>query len=204
MFSRRGRSFRTSDAHTLFCELNCPPVWTRRYLIRADHEPLTFPRHPDSAEPLGFWLINPYGSFTDTDPEQSLHRITAVNKQHPGPYWVCFSNSDLSISDAEAWSLAKDSLFLFPEPELVAERIAEWPAYPSSRAIRDGWLEDVDAIQGRDSIYFLGEILSSPTLECISDYVRTVIPNWLTESAPAGRLGQCSRSDHASGDSSRR
>lgn len=170
--------FPTGEAHALFSQRNCPPAWTRSYLIRTNHEPLTFPRHPDSAEPLGFWLIDPYGSFTDTDPGQSLHRITAVNKQHPGPYWVCFSNSDLSISDAEAWTLARDSLFLFPEPELVTERIAEWPAYPSAQAIRDGWLENVDALQGRDGIYFVGEILSGPTLECISDYVRTVITQW--------------------------
>ncbi|MEU1208776.1 FAD-dependent oxidoreductase [Nocardia sp. NPDC005825] len=170
--------FPTGEFHALFSERNCPPAWTRSYLIRTDHEPLVFPRHPDSPEPLGFWLIDPYGSYTDTDPAQSLHRITAVNKQHPGPYWVCFSNSDLSISAAEAWALAKDSLFLFPAPELITETIAEWPAYPSAEAIREGWLDRVGAIQGRDGIYVLGEILSGPTLECISDHVRTMIPAW--------------------------
>ncbi|MFD6157107.1 FAD-dependent oxidoreductase [Nocardia sp. NPDC060256] len=169
----------------LFAEQNCPRRWTRSYLIRAREELISFPRRPDSVEPLGFWVIDPYGSYTDTDPEQAMHRITAANKQHAGQYWVCFSNSDTSISDAQAWSLAKDSLFLFHDPELVAETIAEWPAYPSAAAVGDGWFERVADIQGRHGIYFVGEILSGPTAECISSFVRDVIPLWFEPSNPA-------------------
>lgn len=175
--------FPSGEIHDLFSERNCPRTWTRSYLIHTPNEPLTFPRRPDSAEPLGFWLIDPYGSYTDTDPQQSRHRITAANKQHPGPYWVCFSNSDLSVSDAEAWSLAAESLFLFPNPELVAEAIAEWPAYPSTTALREDWPSRVAAAQGRDGLYFVGEILSGPTLECISSYVHTVVPLWFADPA---------------------
>ncbi|WP_433654291.1 FAD-dependent oxidoreductase [Nocardia sp. CA-128927] len=164
--------------HELFAERNCPRAWTRSYLIRAGEELIDFPRRSDSVDPLGFWVIDPYGSYTDSDPEQAMHRITAANKQHPGPYWICFSNSDTSISDAQAWSLAKDSLFLFHDPELVAETIAEWPAYPSAAAVRDGWFDRVTDIQGRHGIYFVGEILSGPTAECISSFVRDVIPLW--------------------------
>ncbi|PXX71149.1 flavin-dependent amine oxidoreductase [Nocardia tenerifensis] len=172
--------FPTGDIHELFAERNCPRAWTRSYLIRADEELIDFPRRPDADAPLGFWVIDPYGSYTDTDPDQAMHRITAANKQHPGPYWVCFSNSDTSISDAEAWSLARDSLFLFPEPELIAETIAEWPAYPSAEAVREGWFDRVAARQGRHGIYFVGEILSGPTAECISSFVDTAIPQWFT------------------------
>ncbi|WP_405164145.1 NAD(P)-binding protein [Nocardia sp. NBC_01499] len=170
--------FPEGDIHDLFAERNCPRAWTRSYLIRAREELISFPRKPDSDEPLGFWVIDPYGSYTDSDPQQAMHRITAANKQRPGPYWVCFSNSDTSISDARAWSLAKDSLFLFDDPELVAETIAEWPAYPSAAAVRDGWFDRVADIQGRHGIYFVGEILSGPTAECISSFVRDVIPQW--------------------------
>ncbi|MFI7004486.1 FAD-dependent oxidoreductase [Nocardia sp. NPDC050175] len=177
--------FPEREIRELFAERNCPRRWTRSYLIRVREELISFPRRPDSAEPLGFWVIDPYGSYTDTDPEQAMHRITAANKQHPGPYWVCFSNSDTSISAAEAWSLAKDSLFLFHDPELVAETIAEWPAYPSAAAVRDGWFDHVTDIQGRDGVYFVGEILSGPTAECISSFVRDVIPAWFEPSNPA-------------------
>ncbi|QBS39102.1 NAD(P)/FAD-dependent oxidoreductase [Nocardia sp. CS682] len=170
--------FRTGEIHELFAERNCPRAWTRSYLIRVPEEILAFPRRPDSPEPLGFWVIDPYGSYTDTDPEQARHRITAANKQHPGPYWVCFSNSDTSISDAQAWSLAKESLFLFPDPQLVAETIAEWPAYPSAAAVRAGWFDRIADIQGRHGIYFVGEILSGPTAECISSFIWDVIPRW--------------------------
>jgi protoporphyrinogen oxidase len=170
--------FRTGDIRDLFAERNCPRAWTRSYLIRAGAEPIAFPRRAGSPEPLGFWVIDPYGSYTDTDPDQALHRITAANKQHPGRNWVCFSNSDTSVTDAEAWAIAKDTLFLFREPELLAETIAEWPAYPSSAALRDGWFDRVEAIQGRDGIYFVGEILSGPTIECISSFVRDTIPTW--------------------------
>ncbi|WP_019926848.1 NAD(P)/FAD-dependent oxidoreductase [Nocardia sp. BMG111209] len=174
--------FPTGDIHDLFAERNCPRAWTRSYLIRAGEEPIAFPRRPDSPEPLGFWVIDPYGSYTDTDPDQALHRITAANKQHPGRNWVCFSNSDTTITDAEAWSIAKDTLFLFREPELLAETIAEWPAYPSAEALRDGWFDRVEAVQGRDGIYFVGEILSGPTIECISSFVRDTIPTWFPAS----------------------
>ncbi|MEV6559542.1 FAD-dependent oxidoreductase [Nocardia sp. NPDC051756] len=170
--------FPAGDIHELFAERNCPRAWTRSYLIRVREELITFPRRSDSVEPLGFWVIDPYGSYTDTDPEQAMHRITAANKQNPGPYWVCFSNSDTSISDAQAWSLAKEGLFLFDDPELVAETIAEWPAYPSAAAVRDGWFDRVADLQGRHGIYFVGEILSGPTAECISSFVRDVIPHW--------------------------
>ncbi|MFB8275414.1 NAD(P)/FAD-dependent oxidoreductase [Nocardia colli] len=170
--------FPAGDIRELFAERNCPRAWTRSYLIRVREERIAFPRRADSGEPLGFWVIDPYGSYTDTDPEQAMHRITAANKQNPGPYWVCFSNSDTSISDAQAWSLAKESLFLFEDPELIAETIAEWPAYPSAAAVRAGWFDRVAGIQGRDGIYFVGEILSGPTAECISSFVRDVIPQW--------------------------
>ncbi|MCU1641262.1 MAG: hypothetical protein JWN03_1537 [Nocardia sp.] len=181
--------FPAGDIHELFAERNCPRTWTRSYLIKAREEIITFPRRPNSAEPLGFWLLEPYGSYTDSDPEQAMHRITAANKQHPGPYWICFSNSDTSISDAKAWTLAKESLFLFDDPELISETIADWPAYPSVAAIREGWFERISEIQGRGGIYFVGEILSGPTVECISSFVREVIPCWfgpehLATSAP--------------------
>lgn len=175
--------FPKGDIHDLFAERHCPRAWTRSYLVRVREELIDYPRRTDSDEPLGFWVIDPYGSYTDTDPEQAMHRITAANKQHPGPYWVCFSNSDTSISDAHAWSLAKESLFLFADPELVAETIAEWPAYPSAAAVRDGWFDRVADVQGRHGIYFVGEILSGPTAECISSFVRDVIPRWF-ETAP--------------------
>ncbi|WP_327140492.1 FAD-dependent oxidoreductase [Nocardia sp. NBC_01327] len=170
--------FPAGAVHELFAERNCPRTWTRSYLIKVREELLTFPSRSNSPEPLGFWLLEPYGSYTDSDPEQALHRITAANKQHPGPYWICFSNSDTSITDAQAWALAKEGLFLFDDPELVAETIAEWPAYPSATAVREGWFERVSDIQGRDGIYFVGEILSGPTAECISSFVREVIPSW--------------------------
>ncbi|MFF2549427.1 FAD-dependent oxidoreductase [Nocardia sp. NPDC058058] len=170
--------FPGGDIHELFAERDCPRTWTRSYLIKATGELISFPRKPNAPEPLGFWVIDPYGSYSDTDPEQALHRITAVNKQHPGPYWVCFSNSDLSLSDAAAWSLAKESLFLFEDPELITETIAEWPAYPSAAAIRDGWFDRVANLQGRHGIYFTGEILSGPTAECISAFAHDVIPDW--------------------------
>ncbi|WP_330181671.1 FAD-dependent oxidoreductase [Nocardia sp. NBC_01503] len=170
--------FPTGEIHDLFGEGNCPRAWTRSYLVKVADEIIGFPRKPNSPEPLGFWVIDPYGSYTDTDPEQAMHRITAVNKQHPGPYWVCFSNSDLSISDAQAWNLARESLFLFDDPELITETIAEWPAYPSAAAIRDGWFDRIATIQGRDGIWFTGEILSGPTAECISAFARAVIPAW--------------------------
>lgn len=170
--------FPAGDIHELFAERNCPRAWTRSYLIRVREERIAFPRRSDSVDPLGFWVIDPYGSYTDTDPEQAMHRITAANKQNPGPYWVCFSNSDTSISDAQAWSLAEESLFLFDDPELIAETIAEWPAYPSAPAVRDGWFDQVADIQGRNGIYFVGEILSGPTAECISSFVRDAIPQW--------------------------
>ncbi len=169
--------FPAGDIHELYAEKNCPRTWTRSYLIRVSEELVKFPAK-NVDEPLGFWVIDPYGSLTDTDPEQALHRITAVNKQHPGRLWMCFSNSDTSISEAQAWSLAKESLFLFRDPELIAETIAEWPAYPSAAALRDGWFDKVEAIQGRDGLYFVGEILSGPTAECISSFVRDTIPRW--------------------------
>ncbi len=175
--------FPAGELHDLFAERNCPPAWTRSYLLRVRGESIEFRRRPDSPEPLGFWLIEPYGGYTDTDPDQSLHRITAANKQHPGPYWVCFSNSDTSISDARAWELARESLYLFDDPELIAETIAQWPAYPSAAAIRDGWFDRVEAIQGRHGIYFAGEILSGPTAECISAYIGEVIPRWFAGEA---------------------
>ncbi|MCX4091970.1 FAD-dependent oxidoreductase [Nocardia sp. alder85J] len=170
--------FPDSEIRDLFAERNCPRAWTRSYLVRAGAEPIAFPRRPGSPEPLGFWVIDPYGSYTDTDPDQALHRITAANKQHPGRNWVCFSNSDTSVTDAEAWAVARDTLFLFDEPELLAETIAEWPAYPSAAAVRDGWFDRVEAVQGRDGIYFVGEILSGPTIECISSFVRDTVAVW--------------------------
>lgn len=178
--------FPAGEIHQMFAERNCPRTWTRSYLIKVADEIIEFPRKPNSPEPLGFWVIEPYGSYTDTDPEQAAHRITAVNKQHPGPYWVCFSNSDTSISDAAAWTLAKEGLYLFHDPELITETIAEWPAYPSAAAIRDGWFDRIANLQGREGIYFTGEILSGPTAECISAFARDVIPAWF---APAGRYG---------------
>lgn len=170
--------FPVGDIHELFAEKNCPRTWTRSYLVRAGESRIEFPSAKGGGDSLGFWVIDPYGSYTDTDPEQALHRITAVNKQHAGQHWVCFSNSDTSISDAEAWSLAEESLFLFRDPELVTETIAEWPAYPSAAAVRDGWFDKVESIQGRHGIYFVGEILSGPTVECISTFVRDTVPIW--------------------------
>jgi hypothetical protein len=177
-------SFADPAIAELFSEENCPRVWTRSFLIRVREELIAFPPSRSGGEPLGFWLVDPYGSYTDTDPEQALHRITAANKQHPGPYWVCFSNSDLSVGDEEAWRLAAESLFLFREPELVSQTIAEWPAYPSAAALRAGWCEQVDTVQGRDGVYFLGEVLSGPTAECISAYVRDVVPLWFGQEGP--------------------
>jgi hypothetical protein len=170
--------FRTGEIHDLFAERNCPRAWTRSYLLRAGEEPITFPRRPNSPEPLGFWVIDPYGSYTDTDPDQALHRITAANKQHPGRNWVCFSNSDTTVTAAEAWAIAAETLFLFRDPELLAETIAEWPAYPSAAALREGWFDRVEALQGRDGLYFVGEILSGPTIECISSFIRDTLPTW--------------------------
>ncbi|WP_067701928.1 NAD(P)/FAD-dependent oxidoreductase [Nocardia jejuensis] len=170
--------FPAGDIHELFSERNCPRAWTRSYLFRVPGELITFPRRAGADEPLGFWVIDPYGSYTDTDPAQAMHRITAVNKQHPGAYWVGFSNSDLSVSDAEAWAVARDSLFLFEDAELVAETVAEWPVYPSAAAMRDGWFGRVEGVQGRGGIYFVGEVLSGPTAECISSFVRDVVPGW--------------------------
>ncbi|MFI5779399.1 hypothetical protein [Nocardia sp. NPDC051570] len=69
-------------------------------------------------------------------------------------------------------------LFLFDDPELIAEALAEWPAYPSAAALRDGWFERVHWIQGRDGIFFLGEILSDPTAEWVSASVREAISRW--------------------------
>lgn len=168
--------FPRGELHDLFSERNCPRTWTRSYLIKVPGDIITFPTN--APDPLGFWLMDPQGSHTDTDPEQALHRITAANKQHPGPYWVCFSNSDLSVTPAEAWALAKESLFLFDDPELITETIAEWPVHPSAPAVRAGWFDRVARVQGRDSIYFTGEVLSGPTAECISAYAREVIPTW--------------------------
>jgi NAD(P)-binding Rossmann-like domain len=170
--------FADADIRELFSEPNCPTTWTRSYLVKAREEALPFPQSASAGESLGFWLIDPYASYTDTDPAQSLHRITAANKQHESPYWVCFSNSDRSISDEEAWKLARDSLFLFPEPELITERIANWPVYPSAAALRNGWFERLEAIQGRGGVHFIGELLSGPTIEAISTYLRDVIPRW--------------------------
>lgn len=167
-----------AELRDLFSELNCPQVWTRSYLVRAREEVLSLPKAADGGESLGFWLIDPYASYTDTDPAQSLHRITAVNRQHESPYWVCFSNSDRSISDAEAWRIARDSLFLLRDPELIAERIANWPVYPSAAALRSDWFRRLSAVQGRGGIFVLGEVVSGPTIECISTYVRDVIPRW--------------------------
>ncbi|MEV6238532.1 hypothetical protein [Lentzea sp. NPDC051838] len=36
----------------------------------------------------------------------------------------------------------------------------------------------MSALQGRNGVYFVGEILSGPTAECITTYVRDVIPAW--------------------------
>ncbi|MFE6861547.1 NAD(P)-binding protein [Nocardia sp. NPDC057668] len=175
--------FPRGDIHDLFAERNCPRTWTRSYLIKAPEDIVTFPT--TAPDPLGFWLMDPHGSLTDTDPDRSLHRITAANKQHPGPYWVCFSNSDLSVSADEAWALAKESLFLFHNPELITEAIAEWPVYPSASAIRSGWFDRVAKVQGSHDIYFTGEVLSGPTAECISTFAREVIPGWFGAGADA-------------------
>lgn len=166
------------ELRELFSEHHCPQTWTRSYLVKVKDEVMPFPTADDGGESLGFWLIDPYASLTDSDPEQSLHCITAANKQHESPYWMCFSNSDRSISDAEAWSIARDSLFLFKDPELVAERISNWPVYPSAAALRSGWYDKVEAVQGRDGIHVIGEVLSGPTIEAISTHVRDVIPRW--------------------------
>lgn len=178
--------FADDDIRALFSEKNCPQTWTRSYLVKVRDEVLPFPSAGDDEESLGFWLIDPYSTYTDTDPEQSLHCITAANKQHESPYWMCFSNSDRSITDAEAWRIAKESLFLFKTPELVTERIANWPVYPSAAAVREGWYEKIAAVQGRHGIYFLGEVLSGPTIEAISSHLRDTIPRWF--SAPNAEL----------------
>jgi len=91
---------------------------------------------------------------------------------------MCFSNSNRSISDEGAWSIAKNSLFLFRDPELIAERLANWPVYPSAAALRNGWFDRLDAVQGRNGIFVIGELISGPTIESISTYIRDVIPQW--------------------------
>lgn len=169
----------------LFSEASCPQVWTRTYVIKAEHEVIPFPRRARAGEALGFWLIDPYASYTDSDVEQSLHRITAANRQHESPYWLCFSNSDPSISPEEAWSIARGSLFLFRDPQLIAERLSNWPVYPGARALREGWADKLAALQGRDGVHFVGEVISGPTIEAISTHIQEVIPRWFG----AGEIG---------------
>jgi hypothetical protein len=166
------------DIRELFSDQSCPPTWTRSYLIKPHGEVIPFPKSAGAGESLGFWLIDPYASYTDSDVEQSLHCITAANKQHESPYWICFSNSDRSISDEQAWSIARNSLFLFKDPELIAERISNWPVYPSAAALRHGWFDKLDAVQGRNGIFVIGEVICGPTIEAISTYIRDVIPRW--------------------------
>ncbi|GLY46935.1 hypothetical protein [Lentzea sp. NBRC 102530] len=59
-----------------------------------------------------------------------------------------------------------------------AQIIVERPVYPSAEAVRNGWFDEVNALQGRDGAHFAGEVLSGPTAECITAYVRDVIPAW--------------------------
>ncbi|MEV6238533.1 hypothetical protein [Lentzea sp. NPDC051838] len=47
----------------LFSPRNCPPAWTRSYLVRARSRTES-PPLKDGGERLGFWVIDPYGSYT--------------------------------------------------------------------------------------------------------------------------------------------
>lgn len=173
--------FRDAEVRALFSEASCPLSWTRTYVIKAEHEAIPFPKNRRARESLGFWLIDPYASYTDSDVEQSLHRITAANRQHESPYWLCFSNSDPFIAPEEAWAIARSSLFLFREPQLITERLSNWPVYPSARALREGWADKLAAVQGRGGVHFIGEVISGPTIEAISAHLRDVIPRWFGE-----------------------
>ena len=113
-----------------------------------------------------------------------MHRITAANRQHESPYWLCFSNSHPNIDPEDAWAIARESLFLFRDPQRITERLSNWPVYPSARALREGFSEKVAAMQGCDGLYLLGEVLSGPTIEAISTYVADVIPNWFEQPGP--------------------
>lgn len=135
-------------------------------LLRASSEPRL------RGSGLGFWLVEPYASWTSTDPAAAMNHFTACNKQAPGNLWMCFANSDApdKITPEQAFEFVRPQMreHGFGEIEHVSERLSNWPVY--ARAGTD-FFDRVKQVQGKNNIFLGGEIMSGPTLELIIDYV---------------------------------
>lgn len=168
------RRFVTDPAlRELFSEHYCPTVWTRSVLLRASSEPRL------RGSGLGFWLVEPYASWTSTNPAAAMNHFTACNKQAPGNLWMCFANSDApdKITPEQAFEFVRPQMreHGFGEIEHVSERLSNWPVY--ARAGTD-FFDRVKQVQGKNNIFLGGEIMSGPTLELIIDYVGKAVPYW--------------------------
>jgi len=162
----------------LFCESNCPTVWTRSVLVESESPVL--PPIPGSG--LGFWILEPYATWTGTNPKKSLNYYTGCNKQNPSKErWMCFSNSDgpEQISPDAAWEIGKDQLieFGFGNPQKLTEYLSNWPVYPKAGL---KWYEKAGRLQGQDNVFIGGEVMSGATIESVIDYVYKAVPNWFT------------------------
>jgi hypothetical protein len=162
----------------LFSETNCPTVWTRSVLVESQTPVLP----PIPGTGLGFWILEPYATLTGTDPEKSLNYYTGCNKQNPSKErWMCFSNSDGpdDISPDGAWEIGKAQLieYGFGNPQKITEFLANWPVYPKGGL---NWYETAATLQGKDNVYFGGEVMSGATIESVIDYVYKAVPNWFT------------------------
>jgi hypothetical protein len=166
------------DLQELFSESNCPTVWTRSVLVESD--PFCEPPLPDNG--LGVWIMEPYATWTGTAPERAMNYYTGCNKQNPTKErWVCFSNSVApdEISPDEAWEIGREQLiqYGFENPRYLKEEMANWPVYPKAGL---NWYESAALLQGKDNVFFGGEVMSGATIESIIDYVYKAVPIWFT------------------------
>jgi hypothetical protein len=157
----------------LFSERYCPTVWTRSVLLSTATEP------PLRGDGLGFWLMEPYATWTGTNPAAAQNYFTACNKQAPGNLWMCFANSDgpEKLSVEQAFEIVRPQMreYGFGEISHVSERLVNWPVY--ARAGTD-FYSRARKLQGKNNIFIGGEIMSGPTLELIIDYVAKAVPYW--------------------------
>jgi len=159
----------------LFSEKYCPTYWTRSVLVETSTQPKDEDNH---ILDRGFWIMDPYATWTGTNPPKAQNYYTGCNKQNNGTKrWVCFANADANLSPEKAFDFVRPQMKNYGYGNIthINEQLVNWPVF--ARANTD-FYHKLRKVQGKNNIFIGGEIMSGPTLELIIDYVSKAVPYW--------------------------
>ena len=111
-------------------------------------------------------------------PEKINHVSVWGNPGGNAPVFIGYQLADKNQNAATLFgTLALDVFQLGHGLFTVPLYQREWPYFPrvGSQAMRGGYFDDVEALQGKDGIYYVGSSLSFETVEHTSRFARTLV-----------------------------